>query len=186
VYNSPFVSLDSGREIVLTKSTLPPSKHVLLQSDAAGLTILNTDDRAIPAAVRDALVGTARDHPDYFRAAQAGRQFASGNHVRIGPDGVFQRESRLFDLAHVVEVVPRDQVFEVSVMAKHVRKHARRGVLIGAGVGAGLTGVGLLACDGCGPGPMILGAVFGAVYGVTIGAIAGVIAPKSPNLVYRR
>jgi hypothetical protein len=190
---SRVLSLEPGREIILTSANSPVRRHRLLNADEAGLTILNVADPAIPSLVGGVLVSTARDHPEYFSNAQSGRQFVPGKGVRLGPDGVFHGNRRLFDIAHVIESVPRDDVVEVSVLAKHIGEHARRGVLIGAIAGATVAGLIATSCrSGSEPGycnvaaMAMLGAVGGGLAGLEYGAIIGIITPRSPNVIYHR
>jgi hypothetical protein len=190
---SRIFSLEPGTEILLYRAGSPLRKQRLLDADEAGLTILNVDDPAIPSVVSGVLVSTARDHPEYFEAAQVGRQFALSKGVRLGPDGVFYANRRLFDIAHVMESVPRDDVVEVSVLAKHIGEHARRGVLIGGVAGATILGLLATSCSPHGEpgycnvaGMAVMGAVMGGVMGLEYGTIVGLVAPRSPNVIYRR
>lgn len=187
---SPVARINAGDEIVLTTTRLSHVKRRLLSADGAGLTVLKVDDPAIPDQVREALEDAGEDHPAYFAQATAGGRFALTKHVRLGPDGVFEDDRRLFDIAHVTEVVPKDDVVEVGVMGKHVARHAKRGVLIGAAVGAVFMTVAAASCsdeEDCNPaGFALLGAAGGALVGVEIGTIVGAIAPRLPDVIYRR
>jgi hypothetical protein len=183
-------AINPGDEIVLTTKS-SRTKRRLLTADSASVTVLNVGDPAIPDDVREALEDAGEDHPGYFaQAATAGSRFALTKHVQLGPDGVFQDDRRLFDVAHVTEVVPREDVIEVGVMGKHVARHARRGVLIGAAVGAVFMTVAAATCsdteDCNAAGFALLGAGGGALVGVEIGTIVGAIAPRLPDVVYRR
>jgi hypothetical protein len=184
-------ALNPGSEIDLTRVGAARSRHRQLAADETGLTILNVDDRTIPGSVKAALERAARDHPDTFRLARNSMQVLPNGHVRLGPDGVFQQDDRLFDLAHIVETVPRDEVVEVGVIAKHVGEHVRRGALIGAVAGGLLVAISAASCGGSGEcynpaGMAVTGAVAGAAVGVEFGAIVGLIAPRSPDLIYQR
>lgn len=89
-----------------------------------------------------------------------------------------------------VEYIARTDVAEISVLAKHVGRHARRGLLVGAIVGAAMVGL-AMAAEGCGSssaecfGVVVVAAAGGAGYGAGIGAIVGAVAPRSPDVIYR-
>ena len=190
---SRVLTLKRGTEIILTTARSPLRKHRLLKADEAGLTILNVADPTIPSTVSGVLVSTARNHPEYFDDMRSGRQFELGKGVRLGPDGVFQDDRKLFDIAHVIESVPRDDVVEVSVLAKHIGGHAKRGALIGAAIGATVLGTAAASCKpGSEPGycdvagGVMVGALGGAAVGFEYGAIIGIFVPRSPNVIYRR
>jgi len=190
---APVARINAGDEIVLTTTRLSHVKRRLLSADSASLTVLKVDDTAIPDQVREALEDAGEDHPAYFAQATAGGRFALNKHVRLGPDGVFEDDRRLFDIAHVTEVVPRDDVVEVGVMGKHVWRHSKRGLLIGAGAGAVFGALTAVGCDPngeadyCNVGGMAaLYAIGGSAVGLEVGTIVGAIAPRSPDVIYRR
>lgn len=187
---SGVLAINAGDEIVLTTTRVAaPSKHRLLNADAEGIVILNVRDPAVPSDVKDALSDAAEDHPDYFGRAQAGDQFKLANHVRLAAGGVFRDDQRLFDISRVAEIVARGDVVEIGVMGKHVARHAKRGVLIGAAAGAVFMTIAAATCsdkEDCNPaGFALLGAAGGALVGVEIGTIVGAIAPRKPDVVYR-
>lgn len=190
---SPVAAINPGDEIVLTTVRAPRVKRRLLRADGASLTILNVDDPAISPDVREALEDAGEDHPGYFAQASAGGRFALTKHVRLGPDGVFEDDRRLFDVVHVTEMVPRDDVIEVGVMGKHVWRHSRRGLLIGAGAGAVVGAITALGCDPkgeadyCNVGGMAgFFAIGGGGIGLELGTVIGAIAPRTPDVIYRR
>jgi hypothetical protein len=88
-----------------------------------------------------------------------------------------------------VEHIERTDVVEVRVLAKHIGRHARRGVLVGGIGGAVMMGL-VLAETGC-PSPFECfayegaGTAAGAGYGALIGAIVGSVEPRSLDVVYR-
>lgn len=175
---------------MLTLENSTPSKYRLLRADPAGVTFLRVTDPTIPAGVAAALGRAARIHPSDFFDAQAGRARNLNHGVRIAQEGVFQNDRRLFDLNQVMAVALKEDVVEVSVMAKHVGSHARRGALIGAVGGALLMGIGAATCSSqeCDQ-PLAwagLGAFGGAIVGLEWGTLVGLFVPRSPNLVYRR
>jgi hypothetical protein len=190
---SPVAAINPGDQIVLTTVRSSHVKRRLLSADGAGLTILNVDDQAISPEVREALEDAGEDHPGYFAQAAGGGRFTLTKHVRLGPDGVFEDDRRLFDIAHVAEVVPRADVVEVGLMSKHVWRHSKRGLLIGAGVGAVVGAISALGCDPngesdyCNVGGMAgFFAIGGGGIGLELGTIIGAIAPRTPDVVYRR
>jgi hypothetical protein len=92
-----------------------------------------------------------------------------------------------------IEHIARTDVAEIGVLAKHIGRHARRGLWVGGIAGAAGAGL-LLASEGCDSpsnhtdcivGVLAVGAVFGAGYGALIGTIVGAVAPRSPDVVYR-
>jgi hypothetical protein len=190
---SRVLTLTPGREIVLSAGRYSRSKQRLLSADSTGLTVLNVGDPAISKEVRNLLVSTAAQHPTYFADADRGAQFVLSKGVLLGPAGVFQAGRRLFDIAHVVERVPRDDVMEVSILKKHIGQHAKRGLLIGAAAGALVGGIGASTCGPdtepgyCNVGGMTAaGALLGGLMGLEYGTIIGIIVPRSPDVIYRR
>jgi len=187
---SRVVRLERGREITLTSVGSQSGKRYLVNADAAGLTIVDVDHLAVSDSARDVLVDAARHHPEYFGRAQGGGVVLLGKDVRLGPDGAFQRDRKIADLAQIARSIPRSDVVEISVLAKHVGRHTWRGALIGAIVGATVAGAGAASCrpgSECYsvPGLAAAGALIGGVYGTGIGAIVGAVAPRSPNVIYR-
>jgi hypothetical protein len=88
-----------------------------------------------------------------------------------------------------VEHIARTDVAEISVLAKHIGRHARRGLLVGGILGAVFMGA-VLAEGGCSPVAecvafTMVGAAGGAGYGALFGAIVGSVAPRSPDVIYR-
>jgi len=89
------------------------------------------------------------------------------------------------------ERIARADVAEISVLAKHTGRHARRGFLIGSIVGASFSLAGLTVA-GCGSASSsecvgevaLVVAGFGGV-GSGIGALVGSVVPKRPDVIYR-
>jgi hypothetical protein len=116
-----------------------------------------------------------------------------GKGVLLGPIGVFQNERRIVTVADLLERVPRDEVVELSVVRKHIGRHAKRGLLIGAAAGALVGGIGASTCGPgtepayCNVGGMAAaGVLIGGLTGLEYGTIIGIIVPRSPDIIYRR
>jgi hypothetical protein len=183
--------LAAGTEIIVTTRDSRPEKHRLLHVEEGGLKLLSPV-AALPAAVRGALVDTARNHPEYLIAAQRDMSFQLTKDTRLTRGGVFVGDNEVADLDQVIATVARSDVVEISVLRKHVGSHARRGALIGAAVGAIVLGVSAASCRPgsepayCNvPGMAAVGALGGGVVGLEYGFIVGVIVPRSPDVIYR-
>jgi hypothetical protein len=189
---SRVIALAPGREIRLT-TTRATSRHRLLKVDETTLTMLDVSDPAIPPSVGRLLTRTAERHPDYFVEAQRGDGFRLDDDVRLDAEGVSQKGRTLAELARVVATVPRDEVVEVRILQKHIGRHAKRGLVIGATGGAVVGAISAASCDArsepayCDVGGMAaVGAIMGALVGLEYGTIIGIIVPRSWDLVYSR
>jgi hypothetical protein len=189
---SHVIALAPGGEIRVT-TTRTTSRHRLLNADETTLTILDVGDPAIPRSVGRLLTRTAERHPDYFVEAQRGAGFRLDDDVRLDSEGVSQKGRKLADLARVVASVPREEVVEVRILRKHVGRHARRGLVIGATGGAVVGAIGAASCDArsepgyCNVGGMAaVGAILGGLLGLEYGTIVGIIVPRSWDPVYSR
>ena len=91
------------------------------------------------------------------------------------------------------QLIPRKVVAEVSVLTRHVRRHAWRGFLVGTAIVGVLVGV-IVAEDpsdcatsapACFFGAAAFSATFGGGIGAGIGALAGVNSEASTETIYR-
>lgn len=182
------VGIPAGSEVLIARTSVPPARYRLLSVQDDGLTILDVSDSEIPEAVAGQLQSDASNRPGVFLEARNGREFALTSRLTIGPSGVTDQERFLFPLSLIVIDVPREDVAEVSVIRKHIGRHAGRGMVIGAIIGAVAMGAGSFSCADCGSagGWVAGGALIGAMVGLKYGTVVGVIAPRSPDLVYRR
>ena len=86
---SRVLKLGPGTGIVVTVQGSAPADRYFVSGDDSGLTVLNVGATALPSVARDVLRDVASTHPEYFSAAQKGRQIRLEKQVRLGPDGVF-------------------------------------------------------------------------------------------------
>jgi hypothetical protein len=171
-------------EITVTVKGSKATRYFVL-ADEAGLTVLNLTDRTLTYDARHALLYMASHHPEYFSDAQKGTVAASrfsGENVRVGPDGAFVAGRKVADLERISRI---DVVEITSPTAQHVSGGAKKGALIGAGVGALVWGLVSLNCHNeeswCGVKILFAG------IGAGIGAIAGALhhTPAPERVVYR-
>lgn len=165
------------------------------------------------AASREAVRLAAAGKPPSFgieTVPQGGRSTSDWSRVRqLGPGtgiivtvknappvhGQFlaSDESELTMLNGVGEVehIARTDVAEISVPAKHIGRHARRGFLVGGIVGAlfsfaGLTvaGCGSASSSECFGEVVLVVAGFGGL-GAGMGTLVGSVVPRRPDVIYR-
>ena len=123
-------TLDPGTEITLKTDSVEGRRYVL-DVDPAGLTVLNVAHPLLPSVVRDQLKTAARQQPGLLLAASHGARFLTPE-IRMGPDGVFYRQSKVADLSGVVVRVPRGDVLQI---ARRQRRGSGLGALVGGVAG---------------------------------------------------
>jgi hypothetical protein len=111
---SRVLKLAAGTGIVVTVQGSAPADRYYVSGDDSGLTVLNVGATALPSAARDVLRDVASTHPEYFSAAQKGRQIRLEKQVRLGPDGVFVADRNVAALVDVVEHFSRDTIAEIQ------------------------------------------------------------------------
>jgi hypothetical protein len=100
-----------GTKVIVTLEGAPPIERHFVCVDDAELTVLNLSGANLP---RRQLLLMASDHPDWM--SNTWKTIYKDNSLRVGPQGVFQADRKLADLAEVVELIPRARV--VSIVKK--------------------------------------------------------------------
>ncbi len=192
--------LAPGTEVIVTVHGSQPGTRYVVLADESELTVLNLTDPKLPAVARDALHDVATHHPEYFPRVQKGGQFVLDKNVRVGPDGVFMADRKVADLGQVIENIARNDVAEISALAKPVWSSVERGARIGAwaGLATGAVALAISANGGsqCGSGcniptglaaPLVVfgGAAAGRGIGAIIGAVGGATRAKTQDVIYR-
>jgi hypothetical protein len=181
--------LAPGTEIIIvTVKGSPSGRRFFVAGDESGLTVLNVDDSALPAAVTGVLRDTAADHPEYFVSVQKGGTFLLDKNVRVAPDGVFVADRKVADLQHVVETSARNEVVEIKTRQKGRGVWGHLGPLGGYFVG-GMSG-GYVAGFAClkahchsDTGPFLVGMLVGGIAGGVYGFHAA--NRETENVIYR-
>ena len=116
--------IGAGTEIVLTVTGGQPTKERLLFADEALIVTLKTTAPELPGKVTKFLFGLGPLWP----AILDGESCTDGK-LRVSQSGIFDRDKKLADLAEVVQLTPRGDVFEI---AKARPSHVVRYIALGA------------------------------------------------------
>lgn len=185
---SSVVHLAAGRQILLTGGTLRQSECYVIDVDDSAITLLNLAGVDMPNDVRAVLRETVTRHPDDFLQARRGQVFTLEKGVRLTDEGLDRNGQKLADLDAIILRVPRGDVAEISVRAKHIGAHIRRGALIGVAAGAAMGvayGAASTSRNDNAFNVGLVGAAIGAAAGMQLGAIIGAAAPRTPEVIYR-
>jgi len=168
--------LQPTTDITITTRTQAARKLTLLQSDEAGVTVVNL--AGVPYAAKDNMLTAARQLWAN-NAVAPGRSIVSGP-VVMAPDAVFIDGRRIGTPSDFIETIPRPDVVRITRARINVANKALAAV--GGAVGgffAGGYGGSLVqpACRCDDPG--LKGMVFGAPIGAVLGGIAGAKAITS-------
>ena len=101
--------LDPGAKVKVTVEGAQPAERYFVQVNATDLVVLNLTKPDVP---KTRLIEMTRDNPEWM--ANAGTAIYRDNSVRIGPDGVFNKDRKVCDLASVLERIPREKVTDVE------------------------------------------------------------------------
>jgi hypothetical protein len=149
----------------------PPGQLYVVDSDDAGLTVVNLRPPTLSVATRETLRDAAEHHPDFFAAAERGTQVTLKKRVRLGPGGIFEGDQKVAELIEVVERVDREEIGGI-VRSKSAGSAVGCGVLayVVGGIPGGFAG-GLLVALVTPHSKTNLPPAFGA--GILAGMIAG-------------
>ena len=125
--------LRPGTKIVVTSADGEPRTRHVIWAGEADITVLNVEHPAWSASGRHELLEASSTNPECFAA---NRRFA-GQHVRVGPDGVFVAYQKVAELDEVFETIGRSEVREVR---SRVRTRGSVPGAIGGAVGGFLLG----------------------------------------------
>jgi hypothetical protein len=180
--------LEPGSDITMNVRGLQPGRRILVTADDSGITVLNLSDPNLPVAAVRALREIASQHPDYIEGALAGATFLLDN-VRLTSARVFVADGQVAELQHVVEIVSRTDVAQITTLQRGRGVWGHLGLLGGYFVGAmsggfvgdfGCRAVGRKRCD---TQAFLRGSVVGAVAGAVHGFRAA--NRETENVVYR-
>jgi len=101
--------LDPGSKVKVTVEGAQPAERYFVQVNATDLVVLNLTAPDVP---KTRLIEMTRDNPEWM--ANADKAIYKDNSIRIGPDGVFNKDRKVCDLATVLERIPRAKVADVQ------------------------------------------------------------------------
>lgn len=101
--------LGPGSKVKVTVEGAQPAERYFVQVNDTDLVVLNLTAPDVP---KTRLLEMTRDNPDWM--ANAGKAIYRDNSIRIGPDGVFNKDRKVCDLAAVLERIPRAKVSAVD------------------------------------------------------------------------
>ena len=167
--------LQPATDVTITIRTRAARKLTLLQSDDAGVTVVNL--AGVPYRAKDDMLTAARQLR--ANAAAPGRSIVSGP-VVMAADAVFIDGRRIGTPSDFIETIPRPDVVRITRERVDVANKALAAV--GGAVGGFFAGgyIGALAAPACHcEDPRPKGMVIGAPIGAVLGGIAGAKAIKS-------
>jgi hypothetical protein len=122
----------AGTEIMLTVADSPPAKVKLLFADDSILVTLKPDAPKLPGKLQGALLKVGPDWPVILNGAG---NFVRG-HVRVSPEGIFDGDQKVAELAAVIQQTPHGDVRGIwEPPSSH--PHRTRNIVIFAAVVAG-------------------------------------------------
>ncbi len=101
--------LDPGSKVKVTVEGARPAERYFVQLNSTDLVVLNLTAPEVP---KTRLIEMTRDNPEWM--ANAGTAIYRDNSIRIGPDGVFNKDRKVCELATVLERIPRAKVSDVK------------------------------------------------------------------------
>jgi hypothetical protein len=125
--------LKAGTELIVTATDSPPTKVTLLFADDSLLVTRKSDAPKLPGRVKRALLDVGDRWPGILDGAGS----VARDKVRVSPEGIFDGDQKLAELATVVQQTPRGDVRGISE-TRH--SHIGLYILIGAAVGMFILG----------------------------------------------
>ena len=168
--------LASGTAVSVSLQGVPGQKRNVVSADESSVTLLKTDDSALPSVIQQTLRRVATAHPDYLSGASIGKTVLLEKRIRLDGEGVFLNGVRLASLSEILETTARADVGTITMRQRGRGVWGHLGPLGGYFVG-GMTGgiaSGLICraaqgrnrCDtGAFLGGMLIGGVAGGTYG---------------------
>jgi hypothetical protein len=101
--------LDPGSKVKVTVEGAQPTERYFVQANATDLVVLNLTAPDVP---KTRLLEMTRDNPEWM--ANAGKVIYRDNSIRIGPDGVFNKDRKVCELTTVLERIPREKVTAIE------------------------------------------------------------------------
>ena len=101
--------LDPGSKVKVTVEGAQAAERYFVKANDTELIVLNLTAPDLP---KSRLIEMTRDNPGWM--ANASKVIYKDNSIRIGPEGVFNKDRKVCDLATVLERIPRDKVSAVD------------------------------------------------------------------------
>ena len=101
--------LEAGTKLTISVNGAAPVERYLVQATDTELVVLNLSSTELP---KRQLLNMTRDNPAWM-AGTAKTTYRDGA-VRVGPDGVFEKDKKVAELGAVVEHLARDSVSDAK------------------------------------------------------------------------
>jgi len=136
--------LRAGTEIMLTVADGQATKVKLLFADDSILVTLKPTEPKLPNRVERPLLEVGSSWP----AILEGVKDLRGDRVRVSPEGIFDGDQKVADLADVIQWAPRTDVLAVAEVSEVPHSHWIRNIFIAVGIiAAAIVGLVLIYPD---------------------------------------